>query len=57
MRRHFLHPQFRVSSINMKARQYNARYDYLFSVSSAVGGYMVATPLLALVEVAFSLSQ
>ena len=64
MRTHFLHPQFRVLSMNIKARQYKARYDkkkkkktpsgknmFQFSVLSAVRGYMVATPLLALVKV------
>ena len=27
MRTHFLHPQFRVLSMNIKARRYKARYD------------------------------
>ena len=47
------------SDINIKAPQYNARYDKKKKNAcrplSAVGGYMVArlaTPLLAMVEVA-----
>ena len=61
MRSHFLHPKICVSSINIKAPQYNARYDkkmpsqqkYISQFfKSAVRGYMVAMPLLALVEVA-----
>ena len=60
-RRQFLHPQFRVSSINIKTRQYNAQYvnktpsgeKNIFQVLIKVRGYMhmVATPLLAAVEV------